>query len=159
MVNVNNEGFDGQYVHEEIRKVCKNNLPRTLKANGAYSLARHVDEQPLINCQLSLYGQYRNNLNRTVPEIDDSVQKARSRYGSGYQVGEIPLTQSFEEMYFNLYGTGLDGSPYPTMIGQGYTCQCGLKFGMSPKMMPPNCPICGRITPLGRFIKDGYYKK
>lgn len=162
MVKTTREGQDGQDVHEEIRKVYKHNLHDTLKANGAYRLARHVDEQPLIKAQLQMYDQYHRNLQRSVKYIDsdEGVQKARDRYGSGYGVGELSLTEPFERIYFDRYGVGFDGSPFPSRIGGGYVCPgCGLKMLMSMKTAPPNCPICGRITPLGRFIRDGYYKR
>lgn len=158
---MNREGADGQYVHEEIRRNLRQNLRPVLKANGAVALARHVDEQPLINAQLRMYSEYTSNLKRTIKsESDDDVQKARGRYGSGYGVGEFSLTEPLEKVFYDHYGVGFDGSPYPTRIGAGWTCpKCGLRMVSSPKMWPERCPICGMMTPLGMVIRDGIYKR
>ena len=158
MVKTTAEG-DGQYLREEMHKAITNDLKHSIRVRGASKIARYVDEQPLVNAQLSLYGQYRRNLSRN-KELDDNVQKARSKYGSGYGVGEFSLSQSFEEIFFNYYGCDYYGRPFPPKIGEGYTCPgCGLKMLTSMKTVNPNCPVCGRITPLGMAIRDGIYKR
>lgn len=159
-MRVDSEGYDGLYVREELRKAYRKDLWRNVKVHGASGLARHVDEQPLERCQVSMYAQYHDNIARTVGESSDDVEKARAKYGSGYQVGELSLADPFEKLYYDRYGRGLDGSPMPSKLGGMIPCRrCGLMMGMSAKMMPPNCPRCGFITPLGEFIRDGYYKK
>ena len=155
------EGYDGLYVQEELRKALEKNLQDSVRIQGASAFARKVDQGPLEKCQLSLYGQYRRNIGKVVKNGDDSdIEKARAKYGNGYQVGELSLADPFEALYFDRYGKGLDGSDLPSKLGGMIPCRrCGLLMGMSGKMMPPYCPVCGHITPLGEFIRDGYYKK
>ena len=163
MVRTTRLGADGQLVEETFRDNYRKNpdlLKKSLKANGAYRLARFVDEKPLVNAQLKMYNDYTRNLTRTVGYNDEQVEKARAKYGNGYGIGEFSLTEPLESIYFKAYGCGFDGSPFPTKIGQGYVCPgCGLKMLSSPKMWPENCPICGRITPLGMVVRDGIYKR
>ena len=150
---------DGQDLSEGIRKEVTKNFNTFAKSNSAYKLARHVDGQVLDKCMVSIYGQYENNLNRQIGE-DPQVEKNRGRYGSGYHPAEVNLTTPFEKIFFDNMGRGYNSSA-PSRIGEEYVCPCGLKFGMSQKLAPLECPICHRLTPRGMLTKDNpsWYKR
>ena len=154
--------MDGLEFSEDVRKDSKSNLRRYARSVDTFKLARTVDEQALEKCMVTQYGEYRKNLARTIGENMDDMEKARNRYGSGFRLAEIPLNMSFEEIYFNNMGKGINGSDMPSRIGEEYVCPgCGLRFQTSMKLAPQECPICKRPTPLGQLMKDNpsWYKR
>ena len=128
---------DRDYVKEEIRKQLTSDINKLSRSVDSTSLARQA---------------------RTVTQ-DDEMEKARRKYGNGYRPAEMPLNMPFEAEYFDKYGRGYNGSA-PTRIGENYRCPgCGLQFATSMKLAPKECPICHRITPIGQYVQDGYYKR
>lgn len=146
-------------VREEIRAEVGKELSKHTRISPAHKLARHVDEGILTKAIENQYRGYTNNILRTVTTDDEQVEKNRGRYGSGFHRAEIPLEIPLAKIYFDAYGEGFDGADTPNGVNEKYKCPfCGTKFEMSPKNMPEFCP-CGHITPLGRLIKDGFYKR
>jgi hypothetical protein len=92
----------------------------------------------------------------------DDMQKARDRgyrpTGKGYDARDFELEDNIAMIFFNAYGEGFYGEPFPSK-DTGYTCLCGLKMQMSLKMTPERCPRCGRETPLGQLYKDRILKR
>ena len=153
---------DGQEFSEDVRKDSQKNLRRYSKAVDARKLARTVDQQALEKCMVHKYAQYRNNLARTIGEEMDDIEKARGRYGGGFHRAEIPLNISFEQIYYDNIGKGINGTEAPSRIGEEYICPgCGLRFQTSMKLAPLECPICKRLTPLGQLMKanPSWYKR
>lgn len=149
---------DREEVKEEIRHEIKIDLKNYSRVNDPRKVARFIDQQPLEKCVVSQYAQYRNNLKRTL-EDDPQIEKVRDKHTTGYHPSDVPLEESFAEIYFNLMGHGVDGSDTPTGINEKYKCPfCGLRYEMSMKLMPEFCR-CGHITPLGELIKIGFYKR
>lgn len=149
---------DRDYVKEEIRKKLTSDISNLSRSVDSTSLARQVDSSPLEKCMLHRYGQYKQGLARTVAN-DDEMEKARRKYGNGYRPAEMPLNMPFEAEYFDKYGRGYNGTA-PTRIGEYYRCPgCGLQFATSMKLAPKECPVCHRITPIGQYVQDGYYKR
>lgn len=149
---------DKEYVKEEIRKDLTRNMNQMTKSVDSFKLARQVDSAPLEKCMLKRYGQYKDGLARTVSQ-DDEMEKARGRYGNGYRPAEMPLNMPFEAEYFDRYGRGYN-SLAPSRVGENYRCpKCGLQFATSMKLAPQECPVCHTITPIGQYVRDGYYKR
>ena len=89
------------------------------------------------------------------------MQKAREtqKWAGAVDARSFALDQSLEEIYFNYYGEGFDGGPVIDRPGASYVCPCGLKMMMEPKLLPPQCPTCGRLTPIGKLQRDGVLKR
>ena len=146
-------------VREEIRAEVRKDLNKHARISDSYKLARHVDDGLLTKTIENQYRSYTNNILRTVTTDDEAVEKNRNTYGSGFHRAEIPLEIPLAKIYFDAYGQGLDGSDCPSGVNEKYRCPfCGTRFEMTPKNMPEFCP-CGHITPLGRLIQDGFYKR
>ena len=146
---------------EEMRKDITHDIVRQIKVNPSYKVGRFVDQPILERTVLHQYGQFKGVMKKADTE---GIERARSKYGESVdtsgrlRVAEIPADLSIESEYFNRYGHGFYGSS-PDPMHQTYQCQCGLKFGMDLGVMGETCPRCGRLTPLGRLVKDGYYRK
>lgn len=126
-------------------------------------LGRMVDNDAIAKCRLSRYGQQSKAIAKATQRTGDydDMQKARDSNkaaGKGYDARDFDLDQNVAEIFFNAYGEGFYGEPFPSK-DNGYTCRCGLKMMMSLKMTPERCPRCGRETPLGQLYKDRILKR
>jgi len=149
---------------EDLRKSIMGTLMQDERVMSDAYLGRVVDASAIEKCRLSRYGQQsglvRHMTNRT--EDANDMQKARDRgdrpTGKGYDARDFDLDDNVALIFYNAYGEGFHGEPYPSK-DNGYTCICGLKMMMSLKMMPERCPRCGRETPLGQLYKDRILKR
>ena len=127
-------------------------------------LARMVDNDAICKARLSRYGQMSKAIRRMTQRTDDynDMQKAKDSWkaaDSGYDARDFDLEQNVALIYFNAFGQGFYGEPFPSKDDH-YTCRgCGLKMQMSLKMLPERCPKCGRETPLGELYKERVLKR
>lgn len=127
-------------------------------------LGRMVDNDAICKCRLSRYGQMSKAIQKFTQKTDDynDMQKAKDSWKAadkGYDARDFDLEQNVAVIYFEYFGEGFSGEPYPSKDDH-YTCRtCGLKMQMSLKMLPDRCPKCGRETPLGELYKEKVLKR
>lgn len=126
-------------------------------------LARMVDNDAICKCRLSRYAQQSAAVSRLTHRTEDynEMQKAADTKNAGdmYDARNFDLEQNVAQIYFDAFGTGFYGEPYPSKDTE-YTCRgCGLKMMMSLKTLPEHCPKCGRETPLGELYKERILKR
>lgn len=127
-------------------------------------LARMVDNDAICKCRLSRYGQQSKAIRKMTQRTEDynDMQKAKDSWkaaGSGYDARDFDLEQNIAVIYYEAFGQGFSGEPFPSKDDH-YTCRgCGLKMAMSLKTLPERCPTCGRETPLGELYKEKVLKR
>ena len=155
--------------HEQFRENLSDKMTSDLWTNArlmdSQALLRHVDEDAITKCRLSIYDKQIKATRGTqlFSEEVALVEKARgvtagvsaSKLEDRLDPREIPLDVSLEKLYFEVFGEGSDGSPVPDRPNYGYVCPCGLKMMMSWKTMRLHCPTCGRLTPPGKLKEEG----
>ncbi len=163
--------MDREVVKEAIRRdIIKNHdLLEIARANNCQRLGRLVDKDVLTKCVLSDYRMMNRNLARTLGKHGDldEIEKFRGKYGNakskrgeGIQTAEIPLDKPLEMIYFEYYGENFSGGDIPDTPKNYYICpHCNQKYIMAPALLPMHCSKCKCLTPIGRLIEDGYYKR
>jgi len=127
-------------------------------------LGRMVDNDAICKCRLSRYGQQSKAIQKFTQRTEDynDMQKAADSNraaGAIYDSRDFNLEDNVAMIYFDYFGTGFYGEPFPSKDTK-YICRgCGLEMRMSLKMMPENCPKCGRETPLGELYKEKVLKR
>ena len=122
------------------------------------TLGRHVDEDVVNKCRLSLYGQQTRAINKMVNRSGEEEDMERLRATKGdYRLDarEWALGDNVAAIYFNYYGHGFYGDPIVDNPEDGWTCpKCRLKYKMSLKTLPEYCKRCDHITPIGELVRD-----
>lgn len=153
--------------HEEFRESLRKNLTTDMwndeRVMTDATLGRMVDNDAIAKCRLSRYGQQSKAIARLTQRTDDyaEMQKLKDSWkatGKGYDARDFDLEENIALIFFNAYGEGFYGEPFPSKDDH-YTCRCGLKMAMSLKVMPERCPRCHRETPIGQLYKDKILKK
>lgn len=145
-------------IREQMRKNTKKNLPFKISSCDIPVVARHVDAKPYNQAVTKLWRNWENSAKKHLS--NESAEKARESYTTGFRTSEIPLYMNFERDYYERFGQGLDGSSRPTPRNKNYICRkCGLKMWMATVTLPMKCPRCGAPTPLGEWVEQGYYKR
>ena len=146
---------------EDIRKDAMRNINQISGSSDARKFGRIVDRDAVTKCRLRTFAQWNRGLNKLhSSENGSNYEKHRRHYGNGYHLGEIPLGTSIESLYFEKYGEGFDGTDVPARIGEHYVCwKCGLKYDMGAVSLPLECHRCKTETPLGRLVRDGWYRR
>jgi len=154
--------------HEEFSEVLRKNVYKDLWTDERVmhdaSLARTVDSDVLAKCRLSRYGQQSKAISRFMHKTEDynDMQKAADATkpaDKGLTPKDFDLDQNVAAIYFQYFGEGFYGEPFPSKDDH-YTCRgCGVKMLMSLKTLPERCPKCGRETPLGELYKERVLKR
>jgi len=122
-----------------------------------------VDKDALTKCRVKEFGAWNRRAKiLQASESGDKFEKYRNHYGSGYHIAEFALGDSLEALYWEKYGEGFDGLPVPPRLGEPYTCtniRCRHHYAMPISALPLECSVCGRETPLGKLVLDGFYKR
>lgn len=154
--------------HEDFRETLRKNVSKDLwndeRVMSDATLARLVDDDALTKCRLSRYGQQSRQIASMTQRTDDynDMQKARDSWRPAdvkMDARDFDLDQNLALIYYEAFGEGFSGEPFPSKDTE-YTCRgCGLKMQMSIKLLPERCPTCGRETPLGELIKEGVLRR
>ena len=148
---------------EDIRKDANRNLDKISRVHNAPNIGRIVDAKALIKSRIRDYGAW-NDKAKVLQSSENGTtyEKYRNHYGNGYHLGEFALGDSLEALFYKVYQEGFDGTPIPPRLGEEYTCtniRCRHQYKMPITALPLECKVCGRETPLGRLVYDGYYKR
>lgn len=154
--------------HEDFREALRKDLTKDLwndeRVMRDASLARMVDNDAIAKCRLSRYGQQSKEISKFTQRTGDydDMQKARDSWkaaGTGYDARDFDLDQNVAQIYFDHFGEGFYGEPYPSKDSE-YVCRgCGVRMQMSLKMLPEFCPKCGRETPLHELYAERVLKR
>jgi len=154
--------------HEEFSETLRKNIARDLwndeRVMRDSSLVHAVDHDVLAKCRLSRYGQQSKLVSGFMHRTEDynDMQKVKDEFrpaDKNIMARDFDLDQNVALIFFNAYGEGFYGEPFPSKDDH-YTCRgCGLKMMMSLKTLPERCPTCGRETPLGQLYKDKVLKR
>jgi len=149
---------------EALRKNITNDLWTDERVMHDRNLARAVDHDVLAKCRLSRYGQQSQAVSRFMHRTEDynDMQKVKDEFrpaDKNIMARDFDLDQNVALIYFEHFGEGFYGEPFPSKDDH-YTCRgCGLKMLMSLKTLPERCPKCGRETPLGELYKERVLKR
>ena len=126
-------------------------------------LGRMVDNDAIAKCRLSRYGYQSSSVAKFTHRTEDynDMQKAADTKNAGdmYDARDFDLEQNVALIYFENFGEGFYGEPFPSKDTE-YRCRgCGLLMKMSLKTLPERCPRCGRETPLGELYKERILKR
>ena len=150
---------------EDIYKAFQDDLWNDERIVSDRTLGRMVDASAIEKCRLSRYGQQSKTISRFTQRTGDydDMQKARDQgyrpADKGYDARDFDLDQNIAMLFYNAYGEGFYGEPYPSKDDE-YICKgCRIKMKMSLKAMPERCPRCNRETPLGQLYKDRILKR
>ena len=146
---------------EDLRKEIMKDLFTDSRLMNNAMIRNFVDDDALNKCRLSTYGQMRRLTNDMVTKTEDEedVEKARRMNGNYSQLQNLSLGDNIEQIYFDTYGEGFDGSPVVDPPRDSYTCVCGTKMMMPSMALPDECPRCKRLTPLGKLKADGVLRR
>lgn len=154
--------------HEEFSETLRKNIMTDLwqdeRVMHDANIARAVDHDALAKCRLSRYAQQSKAVAKMMYSTGDydDMQKVKDEFrpaDKNIMARDFDLDQNVALMFFNAYGEGFYGEPFPSKDDH-YTCRgCGLKMLMSLKTLPERCPKCGRETPLGQMYKDKVLKR
>ena len=155
---------ENEQFREDLNKSFMNDLWNDERVMHDKYLGRMVDNDAICKCRLSRYGQQSAAIKKMTQRTEDynDMQKAKDSWkaaGTGYDARDFDLEQNVALIYFQYFGEGFYGEPFPSK-DDSYTCRgCGLKMLMSLKTLPEKCPRCGRETPLGELYKEKVLKK
>lgn len=154
--------------HEDFREAMRKSLTEEMwrdeRTMTDATLARMVDSDAIERCRLSRYGQQSKAIAKLTQRTEDynEMQKARDMgrpAGVRVDARDFDLDQNLAVIYYDAFGEGFYGEPFPSKDDH-YTCKgCGVKMMMSIKLLPEHCPKCGRETPLGELIKEGVLRR
>lgn len=145
---------------EGIRRHALTNLPEYASIQNTSLLVRWVDAEAVSKARYRIARATQRETARKTARTGDAedMEKYRDMKGGKFSLdsAEFTLDDQFEQMYFDFYGEGYNGEPAMNKPGEPYKCPCGVSMEMSMKTAPPYCPVCGRPSPIGRMIEDGY---
>lgn len=144
--------FGGARLYDNVR-ICDSPL-----------MLRWVDEDVINKARLELF----HNMNRTTRKFatstEDIAQSEKYRdswraAGTKLDVRDFDLDTTVEEIYFNYFQHGFNGSPVVDRPGTPYKCHCGVTMDMDMRTAPLSCPICKRLTPVGELAEIGVMRR
>jgi len=150
--------------HLDLKKEIMKDLWRNERVMDDKYLGRMVDADALAKCRLRRYGYESKNLSKYTQRSGDydDMQKAKDKFRAAdktVQARDWDLDQNVAAIYFNAFGTGFYGEPYPSKNTE-WTCpRCGLCYQLSLKTLPERCMRCGRETPIGELYKEKVLKR
>lgn len=126
------------------------------------ALARNVDAKVVEKTRLSIYGSQSEQIRKMTHSSEDynDMQKARdtNKWGT-LDARMFELEDNIPQIYYETYGQGFYGEPFPSKDGEWICPKCGLKYAMSLKTLPLECERCRYITPLGELERDGTMRR
>lgn len=126
------------------------------------ALARNVDAKVVEKTRLSIYGSQSDQIKRMTHRTEDynDMQKARDTNTWGtLDARMFELEDNIPQIYYETYGQGFYGEPFPSKDGEWICPKCGLKYKMSLKTLPYECERCREITPMGELARDGTMRR
>lgn len=117
-----------------------------------YTKPRKLDDEAL---EKTIVNSYDTELKRRRRNVDDEYRDApylsKLRGKGQFMYADLSIHDLFQKDYLNRYGEFIP-------LDSGWQCpHCGMRFLMA--LPPLQCTCCGTMSPLGRYVKDGYQRK
>lgn len=127
-------------------------------------LLRWVDEDVINKARLGIFKDQSRVTRRAMERTGDADQTHKYRdswkaAGSGLDARDFDLDQTVEEIYFNHFQHGFNGSPVVDRPGTEYNCPCGVTMDMDMRTAPMRCPVCRHLTPVGELAEAGVMRR
>ena len=153
-----------QRSREQFREDLRRSFTTTdLRLMDSRALARNVDAKVVGKTRLSVYGSMSKQIAKKTHSTEDyyDMQKAMNtnKWAGELDARMFELEDNIPQIYYETYGCGFYGEPFPSKDGEWDCPNCGHKYRMSLKVMPKECRICHHITPIGELERDGTMRR
>ncbi len=150
--------------HLDLQKEITKDLWRNERVMDDFYLAHMVDADALAKCRLSRYGHESKSLAKYTNRSGDynDMQKAKDAFRAAdknVQARDWDLDQNVALVYFEHFGEGFYGEPFPSKNTEWKCPRCGTHYMLSLKTLPERCMKCGRETPIGELYKERVLKR
>lgn len=127
-------------------------------------LLRWVDAEAINKARMGIFRMESRETRKAMESTGDAdqTQKYRDSWkatGSGLDARDFDLDTTVEEIYFNHFQHGFNGSPVIDRPRTEYNCPCGVTMDMDMRTAPMRCPVCKRLTPVGELAEAGVMRR